>query len=672
MLLAWRNLQQHRLRTALSALAVALGVAMIVSPGMVRSSVQGGWSGGENAMSWITDMIAVVFSSISAVMFAAAGFFVLNAFAMAVTQQRRQIGALRSLGLTRRQVLRLVLIEALVTSALGVALGLAAGPLLGRVILATMERMGVPTGAGHISAIAWLTAVGVGLVVAPLAALLPARRAARIAPLAALRDLPVAGETASWPRLTRAGLLLGGGLLAYLLIAPPGAWSGAHPPWQWIMVALLEVAWLAAWGCLAPSMMVVLARALRYLLLCWGSATGRLAADNLLRAPQRTVFSVLTFAVSATSIVGTGGLLAYNNDVLLGRLTDNILGQTLWNVYPFDRTTGIAQLGAFSVDSLGLDEAVIADVYELAAGQVEVGESYIVNVPEISSPLPGFPSFMVDAAALENTAYTFYEGDWASARPLLEQGCGLLIPPAVAGQWAVGAGDTLVISGASGPVECVVAGVVSGGFVPTSMIGLGARDDFAPGRLPDSLVLLPLPGVDAAALAADLTALEARYPGEAFVSLPEDEIEAVMRTSDQLQGIVNGLLLLVVVAAAVGMINTTVMSVAERQRELTLLRAVGATRQQVLAIVVGEAALVGLIGALLGVLGGVGMGVVYGLAFGGIPFGLVDLPLWPAALETIPPALRDGLPSFVAAPLLAAGAAYVAVMRQTAGVKRET
>ncbi|MCP4518207.1 MAG: ABC transporter permease [Delftia sp.] len=134
----------------------------------------------------------------------------------------------------------------------------------------------------------------------------------------------------------------------------------------------------------------------------------------------------------------------------------------------------------------------------------------------------------------------------------------------------------------------------------------------------------------------------------------------------------NGLLLLAEVAAALGMVNTTLMNVTERQRELGLLRAVGATRRQVMAVILSEAALMGLIGAGLGVVAGVGLGAIFALAYGGISFGLLDLVLWQAAGETVLPALRAGCLGFTVAPLLAVAAAYPAIRAILRGSAIET
>ncbi|MCP4516605.1 MAG: ABC transporter permease, partial [Delftia sp.] len=253
----------------------------------------------------------------------AAGFLVFNAFAMSVTQRRMQIGALRSLGMTRRQVLRQVLLEALATGSLGTLTGLLAGPLFGRGILAWMRHTGLDVGSGSVSLVSMALAVVMGLGITLLSALLPARRATRISPMTALREHELTsqqtGAAVHQRNSTRAGLAMLGLLAVYLIIAPPGEWSGGRPPWEWIMWLLLWSVWLIGGLLVLPLLIAALTRLLRAPLLRWGGTIGRLSADNLQRAPRRVILTVLTFAVGLTMIAGVGGLLAFSNGVLVMR-----------------------------------------------------------------------------------------------------------------------------------------------------------------------------------------------------------------------------------------------------------------------------------------------------------------------------------------------------------------
>jgi putative ABC transport system permease protein len=273
--------------------------------------------------------------------------------------------------------------------------------------------------------------------------------------------------------------------------------------------------------------------------------------------------------------------------------------------------------------------------------------------------MPGFPSSISDLDSLARPGlFTFVEGDWETARPIMAAGCGLLLPSAVAARNGVSIGDTLTVTGKAGPVACTVAGIGYGGTAPISIVSAAAKDSFVDGP-PTSLTAWPLEGTDVAAFEAELRALADRHGDDAWVTTPDDEVQSVIETSDQLESMAYSLLVLAIVAAALGMTNTTMMSVAERQRELGLLRAVGATRRQATRIVTGEAALIGLVGGLVGLVAGAGLTVIFCLAYGGIPFGLVDLDLWRGARQSVQPALVNGLVGMIITPIVSAATAWL-------------
>jgi ABC-type antimicrobial peptide transport system permease subunit len=206
--------------------------------------------------------------------------------------------------------------------------------------------------------------------------------------------------------------------------------------------------------------------------------------------------------------------------------------------------------------------------------------------------------------------------------------------------------------------------------VGASFISLAAGESFGITE-PLSAVVWPLPGVDRGALEADLKAVLDRYPGVELNNM-EDMTDLQVQVMDMLPNMLNALLLLAIVAAALGVVNTTVMSVAERRRELGLLRAVGATRRQASAVVAGEAALMGLIGGGLGLIAGAGVTAILAVTYGGNAWGIPDLDLWPAAWRSVQPALLNGLVGLVAAPFICAGATWLPVRSVLSGTAVET
>jgi putative ABC transport system permease protein len=695
--LAYRNLRAHAARTLLSALAVALGAAMLVATSVFRSGIEAAWTAGANKFAFITEISNLTFGGVGLMMLGAAGFLIYNAFAMSVTQQQRQIGLLRAVGMTRAQVLRLVLVEALFTGGLGTALGVLGGPWVGNGILNAMAYFGVETGQGSAAPGSIILAMAMGLGISLLSALIPARRAAELSPLEALRESASAsprvrakakkrvGQSASQqisksqiplspsfslsPSASTFGLMLLVPLWVYLAIAPPGAWTGYHQPWDYILSAVLLFIWWIGFVLVTPVLLGVVVRGVRAFLRRLSGGMGRLLGDNLGRAPERLHLTALTFAVGVMMLVSTGGFVAFGNEVMVGRIAAQALREQAWYIYPFNRVEGLGQLQGFQADAPALEPAVLTEIEQLAAGRAVVEPLYMVPVPEISSPFPGFPSLItLNPEQLTRPGrFHLVEGDWDTALPLLRAGCGVLVSPAIAARYGAGVGDPIPLTGRTAPVTCTVAATGAGGFAPMSLIGPGGFDLFvAPGKAPDSLQVRPLPeSTDAAIAALDtgLHALAARYGADrVFISRPEDELKSITGTSDQLMQIMNGLLFLAIGAGALGSVNTTLVSILERRRELTLLRSLGATRRQIAGLIVGESALTGLLGALLGVLAGWGTIAIYTLTYGGVTFGLVDLPLWTAVTEVTWPSVRGGLPGLAAAPALAGLAAFLALV----------
>jgi putative ABC transport system permease protein len=297
---------------------------------------------------------------------------------------------------------------------------------------------------------------------------------------------------------------------------------------------------------------------------------------------------------------------------------------------------------------------------------------YIAFPPELSALMPGLFSYIVDAHALRQLGtsfFTFSEGSWDSAMPILQSSCGLLVAPTVARVHNVGIGDRLTITSPDGPLDCTVAGTGMSVAGVSLISGTAVSAAFHASN-PLMAVLLPHADSDPAQIKADFDTLSARHPG-----LSSLEVETVMQfnmgAADAMVGAMNGILLLAILGAALGVVNTTVISVSERRQELGLLRAVGCSRRQVRTIVAGEAALMGLIGAALGVLAGVGVTVIFVLVIGGQGVGL-SLPLWPTAWLSVQPALITGIVGLIAAPFIAAGAAWLPARSILRGAPVET
>jgi putative ABC transport system permease protein len=161
------------------------------------------------------------------------------------------------------------------------------------------------------------------------------------------------------------------------------------------------------------------------------------------------------------------------------------------------------------------------------------------------------------------------------------------------------------------------------------------------------------------------------YPDIEVVKM-ETAFELPFQVMEQLPLMLNALLLLAILSAALGVVSTTMISVSERRLELGLLRAVGASRRQVRGVVVGEAGLIGLVGGALGTLAGAGVTVILVVTYGGNAWGIPGLDLWGSAWRSLSPALFNGLVGMITAPFICAGAAWLPVRSILSGPVIET
>ncbi len=682
--LALRNMEQSRSRTILSILAVTLGVGMVVAKDVIVSAIRSATqtaSESQNNLPMMAEMGDLTGTIVGIIILIAAGFLVFNAFAMAVTQRRQQIGALRALGMVRRQVMQLVLVESLIIGGIGTLLGLAVGPLLGRgliVLTRTVENLIGQTlgvfGQPSISIPNLVLAAGLGLVVTLLSTLLPAWQATRISPLAVLREEAQFRPRNSFSGLAWLGLAGLVSLTVYLVGAPPGRWT--LPPWDGILSGIFVLGWVIGLGLILPAAVDIGAGLARKpLSQLWG-ATGRLIADNLGRNRRRVIVTILTLAIGLAMIVSITGIMTFFFEVLTMQMVKNAMDRRGWMVTRVDFVTDpVEAFGQMNLESMQLPAKLVAAVHEVADERADVAEAYMVFVPELAF-LPGMYSFVGETQqliSLGGAGFTFYAGDWETATPILESdsGCGLLLTPIVARRNSVWLYDTLTIEGVNGPIECTVAGIGTSSHLNVSLISIAAGEALGIEN-PAWLVIFPYPGVERAQLEADLIEVVRPYSPQAWLRDFNSTIGPMLGTFKILQSMMNALLLLAILAAAMGVINTTVMSVNERRRELGLLRAVGTTRRQITAIVTGEAALIGFMGGGLGLVVGVGITVIFAVTYGGNAWGIKDLPPWPSAWEAVQPALLTGLLGLLVAPFISAGAAWFPVRAVLHGPAIET
>jgi putative ABC transport system permease protein len=588
----------------------------------------------------------------------AAGFVIYNAFAMMVTQRRRQIGALRALGMYRRQVMGMIMLEAMFIGISGTLVGLFAGPLLGASAIAMMKMVlgeGLLVFAASSPSLSsyWIAA-GLGIIVTLISVVMPARIAMRISPLVALRQ-----ETAPGIRVhpvfgTLVGLVGVLSLSIYLTIAPPGEW--VQSPWDRVLLVSFILVWLVCLALILPAFIGKIGVWTRKGFSRLLGAAGRLVSDNLQRARSRVTLTLMAMAVSLAMIVSMTGYLTFVFDELFYPKLVELGKFDMWMVAPFDAMKGMAAYN--QMESIELSSDFLTDLHATFDARARVVEGNFVIVPELSFLGSSYFSMTYDPLDIEyfgDFLFAFTEGDWETAIPLMQAGCGVLITPLVASRNSVNLGERFDVTGKNGPVECVVAGIGSS-LVSSSLISNVVEEEFGISQ-PLAVNLAVGKGTDIQAFEADLEAFVDQQPG-VFLTPIDNMTELQQDLFTKLPDLLNTLLILAIISAALGLINTTLISVTERQRELGLLRAVGASHRQVMGLVMGEAALMGFIGGVMGLVAGAGVTIIIAVVSGGNAWGYPELDLWGAALRSVQPAVLNGIFGVMVAPFISAAAAW--------------
>ncbi|MDH6130880.1 putative ABC transport system permease protein [Kitasatospora sp. MAA4] len=508
-----------------------------------------------------------------------AGFVVAGTFAFSVAQRRRELALLRLIGAGRHQLRRLVRYEALLVglaaSAAGCVLALAAAPLLGRWLVA---RALVPTGFSvPPSGWALLAAAVTGLLIATTGVLVSSWRAGRVGPLEALREAAVERDG----RAARVLRAVGGGFALLAGLAVAGAIALWTPQYAANAGASASLAlWISgAFVVLAG----VLARPLVRLLAGRGGSRGRFvwraARAGVLGAAGRTLATVTPVVI----VIGLSGCLLGSLDAIdsakVAATRDQLAG-TDFLVLP----AGGPTLSRAAVDQV---RAVPGTVV------LTVTPSTLFTLQDGAALIPA-PVAEVDPAALAAVSRTP-----VLAGSLADLGADSV---ALSRDWPGSAkvGQRIALWRADGtPATLRVAALLaSTGGPATAYLPLAGSDSTAP----VSVAYVQLaPGADRSRTAAALdraargTGARVLLPAQVAAGTRDANVEQ-SRTGLEL------ILGLGLVYAVIALANTLVMTVADRRRELALLRLAGATRTQVVAVVTVEALICVGAGALLGAL----------------------------------------------------------------------
>ena len=539
-------------------------------------------------------------------------FTIANTFRIIVTQRTRELALLRALGASARQVNRMVLIEAVIVGTVASVAGVVVGLGLALLLKVGLEAFGLalPSASLTLQPRTIFVALIVGIGVTVVSAILPARRASRVAPMAALRaDLVAPPRKALTLRaivgstVTALGLaVLFFGLFVSLEAGPPEiVYVGVGAGITFIGVSLLS-----------PLVARPAARVIGWPFTKLYRIPGKLAQENAIRAPRRTSATAAALMIGVTLVT----LAAVMAASIRGAI-DEIIGSGIEAEVIIRSTSDFDPTASFTP--------------ELAARAAE-DES----VDEVSRQQTGFALFNETEAfvyGIEPNYQDFFPPD--SIEGHLTPGPGeVVIEQGISNDNQLPLGSDLVLAfEATGVTTFTVVGIATGDTW-ADVIAL-SQEEWVENYEVESdtqVFVRAASGFTPEEVAANLTVLAEDVPTaqvQTFDELQSDVEEGI----NQLLNLITGLLALAVFIALIGVTNTMTLSVFERTREIGLLRAVGLSRKQTRRMIRSEASIIAVFGAVLGIIIGLffAWAIIQALGEEGfdsfvIPFG--TLALW--------------------------------------------
>ncbi|HZT75131.1 MAG TPA: FtsX-like permease family protein [Vicinamibacterales bacterium] len=514
-------------------------------------------------------------------------FIIYNAFSIAVTQRRAEIGILRALGATRRQIRALFFGESVVMGVVGSLAGVAFGLAIAQGIAASIGGLitDVYGVAQHTDAIArspslLLLALAVGIGTSVIGAFVPARSAARVDPVQALQkgkyQVLSAGEN-------RARVVL-----AIVLGIVSAVCLGITGP-RWIFYFGFALSMIAAL-LLTPLLAVALSRALRPLLKTLRPVEGSLAADSLIQAPRRTSASVAALMLSLALVVGFAGMArsAYHAIIVW---MDATLNPDLFVSPSPNIVTRTMRFPAQMGDTLA----------------ALPGIARVQRVRDARVMFRGTP-VMIVAAEVASIAQTIriipVAGNADEMYRLTAAGRGLIVSDNLAQLQGLHLGEMLEVNAPRGVIRLPIVGInvdysdQQGAILMDRQLFIRYWND-------DSVNIFRVYLAPGATVPDVRRRIAETFAGrQIFVLTNADLRQYILKITDQWFGLTSVQIAVAVLVAILGIVNTLTVSITDRRRELGVLQAVGGLHGQIRRTIWLEAISIAVIGLVLGLLVG--------------------------------------------------------------------
>ena len=525
-----------------------------------------------------------IFLSIFSLIALGVGCFVIyNVFSITAAQRRRENALLRAIGASRRQVTRVMLVEALVIGLLGSAMGLVAGAglALGIGNLLNAFGFGVPARALSITVSTVAITTVAGVLTTLLAAIVPAVSAGRVAPVAAMSESAFEQARSIRGRVIAAAVFIALGIAAIASVL-----AGADS----ILLGLAVVAIFVGVLLLGPVMANPIARVLGAPVQRVRGIAGSMSRSNVQRNPRRTARTAAPVLIGVALVTGASVFAASIKEQLRDTIGKQFLGDYVIN--------------SSNAGSLSFSQGFIDTLNTLPEVGGATGLGF-AGLQDATTNKGVFATTINPATAQGLLDYKFVEGSFASLTP-----DGLLISTGEATRKHLSVGSTVPMRVGAKFVTLTVDGIyASSDLAQARVIHRDLLNGTSVSNTAGFVFMTKAPGVSDTTLRAVVNAAIKTY-GVGTLQNRQQFIDGRSDIIDRSLSFIYGLLALSVVIAVFGIVLTMLLAVYERRREIGLLRAVGMTRSQVRTTVRWESVLTSLYGAIVGVLLGLVLGYI--------------------------------------------------------------
>jgi putative ABC transport system permease protein len=503
-------------------------------------------------------------------------FVIYNSFSILVAQRNREMALLRAVGASRRQVLTGVLLEAVIIGLLASLAGFVIGLGVTSALKALMNAFGfdLPAGGTVVTTGAFLTAVLSGFLVTVASAVVPAVRAARVSPLAAMRDVAVEQKPRILVRIVIATVIaVLGALSIYDGIAGEGGVAAVGTG-----VLLIFIAAVLYGPAFSRQSVTVIGAPLPAI----KGVTGKLARENAARNPRRTA-STATALLIGVAIIAF--FLTFNSSIRAS--IDNVIDDQFVGDYTVTAGSGFggSLLPLEVTDQLNdLPEVDVAAGLSGVSARIAGSETFAIGL----DPDRAFELF--DVAPVAGEIRDLAQPDTIAVFEGRAKDKG----------WSVGDVIDAQFPQHNGAAKLRIVSLydnkeLAGDYT----LGTPTIDQYVPDQGEFWIFIRLADGVDAGEARAALQQVTDGYPTAELLDLEEFKEDQASQFAPIL-GLISVLLALTIVIAVLGIMNTLALSVLERTRELGLMRAVGGTRQQVRSVIRWESVVIALLGSTMG------------------------------------------------------------------------